>query len=88
MAWSADKSQSYLAAIQIEGLDRAGLLNDITHVLAEQKVNILSASATTAKDRVFKCRLTFESADPKHLSHLLASLRRVPGVFDVFRVRQ
>ncbi len=88
VAWSADKSQSYLAAIQIEGLDRAGLLNDITHVLAEQKVNILSASATTAKDRVFKCRLTFESADPKHLSHLLASLRRVPGVFDVFRVRQ
>ena len=32
--------------------------------------------------------MTFETADPKHLESLLQTIRRVPGVFDVFRVKQ
>ena len=42
----------------------------------------------TDKQRVFKARMTFETADPKHLESLLQAIRRVPGVFDVFRVKQ
>ncbi len=87
VSWSHDKSESYLVAVQIEGLDRHGLLSDLTRTLAEQRVNIVSVTASTSKDRVFKVKLTFESADPKHLAHVLALLRRVPGVFDVSRVR-
>ena len=33
-------------------------------------------------------RLTFEAADPKHLQHVLTSIRKVPGVYDIFRVSQ
>ena len=74
-------------AIQVEALDRHRLLSDVTKVLADEKVNILSASVQTAgDDRVAISRFTFEMADPKHLGHVLNTVRRVEGVFDVSRV--
>ena len=55
-------------------------------VLADEKVNILSASVTTSGDRVAISRFTFEMGDPKHLGHLLNVVRNVEGVYDVYRV--
>ena len=88
VAWAENKSQSYLVNVQIEGIDRSGLLSDVSRTLAEQRVNILSCTMNATKDRLFKFRMSFEASDPRHLEHMLSSIRRVPGVYDVFRVRQ
>ena len=86
--WASNVGQAYLVNIQVEGLDRQGLLADITRVMSEQHLNIQSASMTTTpSDRLFKVRLSFESPDPTHLEHVLGHLRRIPGVYDVHRVR-
>src|SRR6476661_647545 len=42
--WSVSPGSVFLVAIQVEALDRHRLLSDITKVLADEKVNILSAS--------------------------------------------
>ena len=76
----------FLVAIQVEALDRHRLLSDVTKVLADEKVNILSASVQTSRDRVAVSRFTFEMGDPKHLGHLLRAVRNVEGVYDVYRV--
>ncbi|MEQ0765639.1 ACT domain-containing protein, partial [Mycobacterium tuberculosis] len=76
----------FLVAIQVEALDRHRLLSDVTRALADEKVNILSASVTTSGDRVAISRFTFEMGDPKHLGHLLNAVRNVEGVYDVYRV--
>ncbi|MDQ4118020.1 MAG: bifunctional (p)ppGpp synthetase/guanosine-3',5'-bis(diphosphate) 3'-pyrophosphohydrolase, partial [Actinomycetota bacterium] len=52
VAWSVSPESVFLVAIQVEALDRHRLLSDVTKVLADEKVNILSASTTTSKDRV------------------------------------
>ncbi|MGL5405544.1 MAG: RelA/SpoT family protein [Propionibacteriaceae bacterium] len=88
VSWAQSASNTYLVAIQVEGLDRAGLLADITRNLADMKINILSASMQASRERVFKVKLTFETADPTHLSHVTGNLRKIPGVYDVFRVGQ
>ncbi|MDN5859335.1 MAG: ACT domain-containing protein, partial [Pseudonocardia sp.] len=62
------------------------LLSDITKVLADEKVNILSASVTTSRDRVAVSRFSFEMGDPKHLGHVLQAVRNVEGVYDVYRI--
>jgi GTP pyrophosphokinase len=85
--WSPTAQSVFLVGIQVEALDRARLLSDITKVLSDQHVNILSASLTTTRDRVAKSRFTFEMADLTHLGHALAAVRGVPGVFDVYRVQ-
>lgn len=84
--WASSSSALFLVAIQAEALDRHRLLSDITKVLADEKVNILSASVTTSRDRVAVSRFSFEMGDPKHLGHVLKAVRNVEGVYDVYRV--
>jgi guanosine-3',5'-bis(diphosphate) 3'-pyrophosphohydrolase len=55
-------------------------------VLSDERVNILSASVSTDRDRVAVSRFTFEMAEAKHLGHLLRAVRGVAGVYDVYRV--
>ncbi|MBA2574904.1 MAG: bifunctional (p)ppGpp synthetase/guanosine-3',5'-bis(diphosphate) 3'-pyrophosphohydrolase [Nocardioidaceae bacterium] len=86
--WSPTPQSMFLVAIQVEGLDRARLLSDVTRVLSDLHVNILSASVTTTRDRIAKSRFTFEMADPAHLGHVLKAVRTVNGVFDAYRVTQ
>jgi GTP diphosphokinase / guanosine-3',5'-bis(diphosphate) 3'-diphosphatase len=86
VAWSVSPGSVFLVAIQAEALDRHRLLSDITKVLADEKVNILSASVTTSRDRVAVSRFSFEMGDPKHLGHVLRAVRNVEGVYDVYRV--
>jgi GTP diphosphokinase / guanosine-3',5'-bis(diphosphate) 3'-diphosphatase len=84
--WAPSASSVFLVAIQVEALDRSRLLSDVTRVLSDQHVNILSASVTTTRDRVAMSRFTFEMGDPKHLGHVLRAVRGVDGVYDVYRV--
>jgi guanosine-3',5'-bis(diphosphate) 3'-pyrophosphohydrolase len=84
--WAPSASSVFLVAIQVEALDRHRLLSDVTKVLADERVNILSASVTTSRDRVAVSRFAFEMGDPKHLGHVLKAVRAVEGVYDVYRV--
>ncbi|HKE50770.1 MAG TPA: ACT domain-containing protein, partial [Actinomycetes bacterium] len=84
--WAPTAQSVFLVAIQVEALDRSRLLSDITRVLSDAHLNILSASVTTNRDRVAISRFTFEMGDPKHLGHILRAVRGVEGVFDVYRI--
>jgi GTP diphosphokinase / guanosine-3',5'-bis(diphosphate) 3'-diphosphatase len=84
--WAPTDGSVFLVAIQVEALDRTRLLSDVTRVLSDQHVNILSATVTTSRDRVAVSRFTFEMGDPKHLGHVLRAVRAIDGVYDVYRV--
>ncbi|MEU9202797.1 bifunctional (p)ppGpp synthetase/guanosine-3',5'-bis(diphosphate) 3'-pyrophosphohydrolase, partial [Streptomyces sp. NPDC048332] len=84
--WAPTQSSVFLVAIQVEALDRSRLLSDVTRILSDQHVNILSAAVQTSRDRVATSRFTFEMGDPKHLGHVLKAVRGVEGVYDVYRV--
>jgi guanosine-3',5'-bis(diphosphate) 3'-pyrophosphohydrolase len=84
--WAPTAGSVFLVAIQVEALDRNRLLSDVTRVLSDAHVNILSASVTTTRDRVAFSRFMFEMGDTKHLGHLLRLVRGVDGVYDAYRV--
>ncbi len=84
--WAPTSQSTFLVNIQVEALDRARLLSDITMALSDAHVNILSATLSTTRDRVAKSRFTFEMADAAHLDGVLRAVRAVPGVFDAYRV--
>jgi GTP pyrophosphokinase len=84
--WSHTSSSLFLVQIQVEALDRSRLLSDVTRVLSDHHVNILSASVSTSRDRVAMSRFVFEMAEPSHLASVLAAVRKVEGVFDVYRI--
>jgi GTP pyrophosphokinase len=84
--WAPTSTSVFLVNIQVEALDRARLLADVTRALSDTHVNILSASVSTTRDRIALSRFTFEMADPKHLGSVLKSVRSVEGVYDAYRV--
>ena len=84
--WNLSAKTLFLVNIQVEALDRARLLSDVTRTLSDQHVNILNASVSTSKDRTAISRFTFEMADASHLDAVLSSVRNIEGVYDVYRI--
>ncbi len=84
--WGDSAQGVFMVRIQVEALDREGLLSDVTKALTDQRVNIISGSIFTRKDRVAFSRFTFEMSDSRHLSTVLNSVREIEGVYEVSRV--
>ncbi|NDE89239.1 MAG: bifunctional (p)ppGpp synthetase/guanosine-3',5'-bis(diphosphate) 3'-pyrophosphohydrolase, partial [Micrococcales bacterium] len=85
--WEPNSKSLFLVQIQVEALDRGGLLSDVTRVLSEHHVNILSASVSTRADRIALSRFVFEMSNPVALEGLLNGVRRINNVYDVYRVK-
>lgn len=83
--WTSTKGL-FMVKIQVEALDRRNLLSDVTRVLSDHGVNIISGTIATGSDRVATSQFSFEMTDPQHLNTLLAAVRKIDGVFDVYRL--
>ncbi|MHB8378946.1 MAG: RelA/SpoT family protein [Acidimicrobiales bacterium] len=83
--WDGSAGGQYRAVLEIMAFDRSRLLLDVSKVVAEYHLNIISSSSTTSGARIVRMIFDVELADPTHLSSLLAALKRVDGVFDAFR---
>jgi len=84
--WAPTTKSVFRVQIQVEALDRAALLSDVTRVLSEHHVNILSASVSTTSDRLAISKFVFEMGDSVHLDRVLNAVRRIDAVYDVYRV--
>ncbi len=74
------------ATIQLEALDRNGLLTETTGVCSDAKLPILAMSSQAGDDRIATIRLTLEVSDIKQLGSIMNQIRNIEGVFDVYRV--
>jgi guanosine-3',5'-bis(diphosphate) 3'-pyrophosphohydrolase len=83
--WDGSAGGQYRAVLEIMAFDRSRLLLDVSKVVAEYHLNIISSSTTTSGARIVRMVFDVELADPEHLSSLLAALKGVDGVFDAFR---
>ncbi|WP_166984624.1 RelA/SpoT family protein [Canibacter zhoujuaniae] len=84
--WAANPRNVFLVNIQVEALDRSRLLSDVTRTLSEHHVNILQASVQTSSSRLAISRFSFEMVNTTHLERVLNAVRRLEGVYDVYRV--
>lgn len=84
--WTEHTKTAFVVQVQIEALDRGGLLSDVTRVLTDNHVNIISGNISTTHNRVAYSRFSFELAEPSHLQHILNDLTRISGVYSATRV--
>ena len=84
--WDRERAGVFVASVEIKALDRSRLLADVTKVLSEHHVNILSSSTHVGADRVSRMRFDFELADPSHLDSMLSSVKRIDSVYDAYRI--
>ncbi|MHA2789099.1 RelA/SpoT family protein [Corynebacterium sp. S7] len=88
VSWAGSGSQggAFVATVQIEALDRHGLLAELTRVLTDQKLSISALSSQLGDDHIATIRLTVSVSDTKQLGALMNQLRNIEGVFDIYRV--
>ena len=86
VAWASEGKSVFQATLQLEALDRAGLLMELTRVINEQRVSVVAMNSHASEDRVAMIRFTFTVSDTKQLGSLMTQLRNTEGVFDVYRV--
>jgi GTP diphosphokinase / guanosine-3',5'-bis(diphosphate) 3'-diphosphatase len=83
--WDGSSSGQYRAVLEVMAFDRSRLLLDVSKVVAEYHLNIISSSTSTSGARIVRMIFDVELADPAHLTSLLGALKAVDGVFDAFR---
>jgi guanosine-3',5'-bis(diphosphate) 3'-pyrophosphohydrolase len=86
VAWAPNQGESFLVWVQVEALDRARLLRDVTSVLSDHGANIHTSSSIAGRDRVAFLRYEIELSDPAQLERVLADLRGVDGVYEAYRL--
>ena len=84
--WNTQTPATFHVTIDVEAFDRKHLLRDITTVLGDEFVSIVSANVTTKSDAVARLRFTFELADIHHLDHVMRQVKKVEAVYDAYRV--
>ncbi|HHB12659.1 MAG TPA: bifunctional (p)ppGpp synthetase/guanosine-3',5'-bis(diphosphate) 3'-pyrophosphohydrolase, partial [Chromatiales bacterium] len=76
----------YPVDIRLLGVDRKGLLRDVTGLLADERVNVLRADTRTdPKDHSVRMELRIEVTDATQLSRILGKLSQVPSVLEARR---
>lgn len=87
VSWNPAQPSSFQVEIQVEALDRTKLLRDITTVLGEYNVNIVSANvALKEKEGIAISRFVFEIGNLSLLNDIISNIKRVDSVFDAYRV--
>ncbi|MDR2896231.1 MAG: bifunctional (p)ppGpp synthetase/guanosine-3',5'-bis(diphosphate) 3'-pyrophosphohydrolase [Propionibacteriaceae bacterium] len=86
VTWAKAPAASYLVTLKVEGLDRVGLLADVSAALSEGKVSIVSAQVHVGKDRTWQMTMSFDIPDPHFLESVIRRVRTVPEVTAVHRV--
>ena len=85
--WDNPKKSKFEGEIKIIATDRKSMLSDITHMIAVQKLNINGINARKSKEGINNINLLIEVNDISELTNLMKKLKAIPGVEDVFRVR-
>jgi len=83
--WEAEAEQTYPIAIRVEAYDRTGLLNDITQVVAENKVNIVAAAVSVNPDHTAVVAATLQVSSVAQLAKVMSRIEQLKDVLSVQR---
>jgi GTP pyrophosphokinase len=83
--WASQIAMSFVVDLIIRGIDRVGLVNDVTRLISEKlQVNITGLNIGV-KDGLFEGQISLMVQDTDHLDSLSAEMEQVPGVIEVER---
>jgi len=83
--WEAAGARTYPISIRVDAYDRTGLLNDITQVVAGEKVNIVAAGVHTSPDRTATVTATIQVSSVAQLARVMGRIEQVRDVTSVQR---
>jgi len=84
--WSSYKAESYLAELQLRGIDRVGILRDLVQVITiERNINIRELQIQS-HDGIFDGKISLYVSDAESLAALKDNLLKIKGIDKVDRL--
>ncbi len=74
----------YPVEVQVQAVDREGLLRDISEVFARDRLNVVAVNTLT-RGQLARMQFTVEVSDAGALQKALGAVAEVPGVYDARR---
>ncbi len=87
LKWGNKKQDKvYSVQIQVRAFDRAGLMHEISGIVADEGVNMSAVSSTSTRDKTALIRATLEIVGAGQLTRILNKIDRLPNVVEARRV--
>ena len=84
--WGAKETKTYAVDIIIRAYDRSGLVRDISHVIANEQINIQNLDVMTRrKNNTAELLVTLEISSLTHLIKLMDKIEQLPNIIYVRR---
>jgi GTP pyrophosphokinase len=71
--------------LRIDAVNKSALLNDITHIIKEEKINLLSVMARTSNQNRAVINLSLELSSTEHMYDIMKKIESISGVLSVSR---
>ena len=85
--WQADNTEAFPVTIEIRGIDRLGMLNDITQLIThELKINMRSLNIS-AEQGIFVGKINIFAHDVTIVEQLCTQLRKIKGLQKAVRIK-
>ncbi|MFV9510931.1 RelA/SpoT family protein [Tepidibacillus sp. LV47] len=86
--WDNHQDQAYNVDIEVTGMDRRGLLNEVLQAVSETKTNMTAVSGKSDKNKMATILMTILIHNTEHLHSVVERIKRVKDVYTVRRIMQ
>lgn len=86
--WEGGSNRSYHVDIEISGMDRTGLLNEVLTTVTDSDVNLSAVSGRADRQGFASIHMTISVNNLNHLQQVVDRIKRVRDVYSVRRVTQ
>ena len=80
------RPQTYPINVQIEAIDRVGVLKDILSRLSDQGINVRNAQVKTAQGQPAVIELGIDVRDRNQLEHVFIQIKKMSDIIDLRRI--
>ena len=80
------RPQTYPINVQIEAIDRVGVLKDILSRLSDQGINVRNAQVKTAQGQPAVIELGIDVRDRDQLEHVFIQIKKMSDIIDLRRI--
>lgn len=87
VSWESDEQKKYTVTLEILGADRTGLLQEISQVFAQFKVNIIEGAIKTQGQQA-RCTFNIEIAHRNQLKPIFRTIQKIKGIENIVRVKE
>lgn len=86
--WDGSTEHFYNVDLEVAGLDRRGLLNDVLQAVTETKTNISQVSGRTDRNKIASIHMTISIKNIDHLQKVVDRIKQVRDIYSVRRILQ